>query len=72
MWRRDNVGGLGGEHVTCHMFQFLMSFSSLFYFILRLAISQHRWTAFDDQYYVIWRVPLKKVLKAVTITLLSI
>ena len=48
MWRRDNVGGLG--NTSRDLSRVSVSNESLFsfYFILRLAISPHRWTAFDD------------------------
>ena len=46
MWCCDNVGGLG-EHVTCHLFGFLVY---LFCVIFRLAPSAHQWTDFDDLY----------------------
>ena len=51
MWRCDNVGGLG-EHVKQHMLLFLRYTFLFFCLILRLALSPHKWTDFDDLYVI--------------------
>ena len=48
VWRCDTVGGLD-EHVTCHVFWFLIY---LFNFRLGLAPSPQWWTDFDDEYVI--------------------
>jgi len=66
MWRCDNVGGLG-DHVTCHLFGFLVYLFALFFGSRRASTSELILTIYTS--YDVF--PRKDVPLGVTFMLLS-